>query len=88
MKGQDVNITCESEGVQITKLQWKKQTDSGEVSVPEDIVTIIKDRSTNRVRAVLNITNAKVEDAGVYKCVLRVFEKTAYRFTRIKIDND
>jgi len=88
VKGQDVNVTCESEGVQVTKLQWKKQTDSGEVSVPEDIVTIIKDSSTNRVRAVLNITNAQVDDGGVYKCVLRVFEKTAYRFTRIKIDNN
>jgi len=88
VKGQDVNVTCESEGVQVTKLQWKKQTDSGEVSVPEDIVTIIKDSSTNRVRAVLNITNVQVDDGGVYKCVLRVFEKTAYRFTRIKIDNN
>ena len=88
MKGQDVNVTCESEGVSVTKLQWKKQTESGDVTVPENIVTVIKDRSTNRVRAILNITNAQVEDGGVYKCVLRVFEKTDHRLTRIKIDNN
>jgi len=88
LKGQAVNVTCESEGVSVTKLQWKKQTDSGDVSVPEDIVTIAKDRSTNRVRAILRITNAQVEDGGVYKCVLRVFEKTGYRFTRIVVDSN
>lgn len=87
-KGQDVNVTCESEGVSVTKLQWKKQTDSGDVSVSEDFVTIIKDRSTNKVRAILRITNVGVEDGGVYKCILRVFEKTGYRFTRIVVDNN
>ena len=88
LKGQDVNVTCESEGVSVTKLQWKKQTDSGDVSVPEDIVTIIKDRSANRVRAILRITNVRVEDGGVYKCVLRAFQKTGHRFTRIEVDNN
>ena len=88
LKGQDVNVTCESEGISVTKLQWKKETDSGDVSVPDDIVSIIKDRGTNRVRVILRITNAQVEDGGVYKCVLRVFEKTGYRSTRIVIDNN
>lgn len=87
-KGQDVNVTCESEGVSVTKLQWKKQTNSGDVSVSEDFVTIIKDRFTNKVRAILRITNVGVEDGGVYKCVLKVFEKTGYRFTRIVVDNN
>jgi len=88
LKGQDVNVTCESEGVSVSNLQWKKQTDSGDVSVPEDIVIITKDRSTNRVRAILRITNAQVEDGGVYKCVVRVFEKTGYRLTRIVVDSN
>ena len=88
LKGQDVNVTCESEGVSVTKLQWIKHTDSGDVPVSGDIVTIIKDRSTNRVRAILRMTNVRVEDGGVYKCVLRAFEKTSYRSTRIVVDNN
>ena len=88
LKGQDANVTCESEGVSVSKLQWKKQTDSGDVSVPEDIVAITNDRSTNRVRAILRITNAQVEDGGVYKCVLRVFQKTGYRLTSIMVDSN
>lgn len=88
LKGQDANVTCESEGVSVTKLQWKKETDSRDASVSEGMVTIVKDRSTNRVKAILKITNAQVKDDGVYKCVIRVFEKTGYRSTRIVIENN
>ena len=52
-----------------------------------DIVTTVKDRSSNRVRAILRIRNTQVEDGGVYKCVLRVFEKRSYRLTKIVVDN-
>ncbi|KAJ7377514.1 Hemicentin-1 [Desmophyllum pertusum] len=85
LKGEDANVTCESEGIAVTKLRWKKQTSSSYVSVPDNMVTIVKDRSTNRVRAILKITNAQMQDGGVYKCVLRVFGKKDYKLTRIVI---
>ena len=88
LKGQDASVTCESEGIAVTKLQWQKQTSSGEVPVPDSMVTIVKDRSANRVKAVLKITNAQVEYGGSYKCVVRVFEKTGYKSTRIAIGNN
>ena len=84
-QGQEVKVKCESEGVTITKLQWKKLTNSGEVPVPDSMVTIVEDRSTNRVRAILKITNAQRKDGGPYKCVLRVFDKTDFRLTRITV---
>ena len=48
-------------------------------------VTNIVDRATNRVQAVLKITNAKVEDAGVYKCIVKVQDKSTYKKTRIRV---
>ena len=83
LKGQEAKVKCESEGVTTTTLQWKKQTNSGEVPVPHSMVTVVKDRSTNQVRAILKITNAQREDSGLYKCVLRVFDKTDFRLKRI-----
>lgn len=88
LKGQDANVTCESDGVSVTKLQWKKKTRSGDVSVPDSMVTNVKDSSTNRVRAILKITNAQMKDDGVYRCVLTVFGKTGYKSTRIVIENN
>ena len=87
-KGQDANVTCESEGVSVTKLQWRKQTISGEVTVPDNMVTHVKERSTNRVKAILKITNAQVKDNGVYRCVAKVFEKTDYKSTKIMIEDN
>ena len=86
LHGQDANVTCESVGVTTTKLQWKKQTDSGEGPVPDSMVTIVKDQSTNRVRAILKITNAQKKDSGFYKCVMTVSGKTDYKMTRIILD--
>jgi len=83
LKGQEVKVKCVSEGVTTTKLQWKKQTNSGEVPVPDSMVTIVKDQSTNRVRAFLKITNAQKEDGGFYKCVATVGGLTDYKRTRI-----
>ena len=87
LQGQEANVKCESEGVTTTKLQWKKQTISGEVPVPDSMVTIVKDRSTNRIRAILTIANAQKKDDGLYKCVLGVtfFDKTAFRLIRIQV---
>ena len=84
-QGQEVTITCESEGISETKLQWKKQTEEGDVSVPSNLVTVFKDRSTNQVRAVLKVTDIQLEDAGVYKCVLTAFEKTDHKMTAIHV---
>ena len=81
--GQDTEVKCESEGVTTTKLQWKKETNSGEVIVPDRKVTIVKDRSTNRVRAILKITNAQKKDGGFYKCVVTVDGMTNHKRTRI-----
>ena len=83
-QGQEVKVKCESEGVTVTKLQWRKQTNAGEVPVPDSMVTVVKDRSANRVRAILKIANAQKQDAGLYKCVVTAYRKTDYK--RIRID--
>ena len=83
LKGQNAKVKCESESVTTTKLQWKKQTNSGEGPIPDSMVTIVKDRSTNRVRAILKITNAQKEEGGFYKCVVTVGDLTDYKRTRI-----
>lgn len=84
-QGQEAKVTCESEGVSITKLKWKRQATKGDVSVPDSMVTVDKDRSNNRVRATLTITNAQPQDGGVYKCVLMVFDKTDYKQTTLLV---
>jgi len=86
IQGQDGKVTCEAEGASVATLLWKKETDSGDVHVPKSWVTNMVDRATNRVQAVLKITNAKVEDAGVYKCIVKVQDKTNYKKTRIRVD--
>ena len=58
-QGQEAKVKCESEGITVTKLQRRKKTISGEVPVPDSMVTIVKDRSTNRVRAILKVANAQ-----------------------------
>lgn len=78
-------MICESEGVSITKLKWKRQTNKGDVSVPDNKVTIVRDWANNRVSATLRITNAQPQDSGVYKCVLMAFDKTDYKLTRILV---
>ena len=84
-QGQEAKVTCESEGVSVTKLKWKRQTTKGDVSMQDNMVTVDKDRSNNRVRATLLITNAQPKDGGVYKCVLMVFNKTDYKQTTILV---
>lgn len=84
-QGQQITITCESEGISETKLHWTKQTKKGDVSVPSNLFTVDKDRSTNKVRAFLKISNVQAEDAGVYKCVLRVFDKTDHKMISLYV---
>ena len=69
----------------MTKLIWKRQTTKGDVTVPDNMVTVDKDRSNNRARATLTITNAQPQDGGVYKCVLMVFDKTDYHQTTVLV---
>lgn len=63
-QGQEVKVECEAEGVEETKLQWKNQTVSGDVPVPDSMVTYVKDGSKNRVRAILKIPNAQKNIQG------------------------
>ena len=86
IQGQDGKVTCEAEGASVATLLWKKETNSGDVDVPNSWVTNIVDRATNRVQAVLKITKAKVEDSGVYKCIVKVQDKTTYKKTRFRVD--
>ena len=86
IQGQDGKVTCEAEGASVATLLWKKETDSGDADVPDNWVTSIVNRATNRVQAVLKITNAKVEDAGVYKCIVKVQDKTTFKKTRFRVD--
>ena len=83
---QDGKVTCEAEGASVATLLWKKETYWGDVDVPKSWVTNIVDRATNRVQAVLKITNATLADSGVYKCIVSVRGKSDYKKTRIRVD--
>lgn len=83
LQGKEVKVKCESKGFSVTKLQWKKQTITGDVPVPDNMVTFVRDNSTNAMKAILKIPNANIEDAGLYKCVLTAFGETDFK--RIKI---
>ena len=82
----NAQITCETEGISVSTLQWKKHTVSGEVNVPDSLVTNEKDHGKNLVRAILKITNAQWRDGGSYKCVLTAFGKQDYLLTSIRVD--
>ena len=86
LQGESESVTCESEGVSVVTLKWAKQVDSGSyVDVAADWVTVIKDTSTNIIRAVLKITNATLADTGVYKCTVAIRNKSTYKLMRISV---
>ena len=85
LQGQEARIKCDLDGSLTAKLEWKKQTISGDVPVPERMVTVIKDSSNNRARAVLKIKFAQMEDNGVYKCVSTLFGKTHVKLAYITV---
>ena len=87
LRGGDAQITCETEGTTVSTLQWKKQTDSGEINVPDGLVTDEKDTDNNIVRAILKITNAQPkQDGGSYKCLLTAYGNQDYLQTSIRVD--
>ena len=87
LQGKSESVTCESEGVSVVTLKWEKQIDSGSyVEVPAGWVTVINDTSTNIIRAVLKITNAKEDDAGAYKCTVAVKNKSTYKLMTIRVE--
>ena len=85
MQGQEARIKCDLDGSLTAKLEWKKQTISGDVPVPERMVTVIKDSSNNRARAVLKIKFAQMKDNGVYKCVSTLFGKTHVKLAYVTV---
>ena len=86
LRGRDAHITCETEGTTVSTLQWKKQTSSGEINVPDSMVTNEKDQEKNLVRAILKITNAQPQDGGSYKCLLTANNKRDQLLTSIRVD--
>ncbi|KAJ7377501.1 Hemicentin-1 [Desmophyllum pertusum] len=86
LQGQGGQISCEAEGYTVSKLTWKKRTNSGEVSVPDSMVTNVIDEADNLVKAILTITNARPEDGGDYQCVLTAFNKQYYKLTSVRVD--
>lgn len=87
LQGGTGQIICETEGVSVSKLQWKKVlSPSVEQSVPENMVVNIKDNANNFVQAILKVTNAQPQDTGEYKCLLTAYGKTARKLTRIRVD--
>ena len=88
LEGQDATVTCESEGAYIAILKWEKRMDDGSyVAVPNSWVTNNKDSSTNRVKAILNITNAQIGDSGVYKCTVMVQpDRSDFKLTNIRVN--
>lgn len=88
LQGQSGEVTCECEGATVCKLKWEKQEDDGEsyAAVPDSQVTVNRNLSTNRVQAILNITNAQPEDSGTYKCnVLVEPDKSDFKLIVIRV---
>lgn len=88
LQGQSGEVKCECEGATVCKLKWEKQEDDGEsyAAVPESQVTVNRNLSTNRVQAILNITNAQPEDSGTYKCnVLVEPNKSDFKLIVIRV---
>lgn len=78
-------MKCDLHGTLTATLEWKKQTVSGDVPVPDSLVSVIKDRSIKRTRAVLKIKYTQMEDTGVYKCVSKAFDKTHFKLAYITV---
>ncbi|XP_066017569.1 matrix-remodeling-associated protein 5-like [Pocillopora verrucosa] len=85
-QGQTGKITCQAFGWSVSKLAWKKRTDSGDQNVPDSKVTNVVDKSENLVKATLTFTNAQRQDSGEYKCVLTAFNKQDYKLANIRVD--
>ena len=85
MQGQEARIKCDLDGSLTAELEWKKQTISGDVPVPERMVTVVKDSSNNRARAVLKIKFAQMADSGVYKCVSSASGKTHFKLAYVTV---
>ena len=89
LQGQDGKVTCECEGTQIATLKWEKQTSdkTSYVAVPNSWVTNSKDESTNRVKAILEITKAQLADSGLYKCTVTVPpNKSDFKLITIRVN--
>lgn len=85
MQGQEARIKCDLDGSLTAELEWKKKTISGDVPVPERMVTVVKDSSNNRARAILKIKFAQMEDSGVYKCVSTASGKTHFKLAYVTV---
>lgn len=87
LRGGTGEITCEAEGVSVSKLQWKKVlSQSVEQSVPDSKVTNVVDNANNLVKAILKFTNAQPQDTGDYKCALTAFGKQGRKLTSVRVD--
>ena len=88
LRGGTAQIICATEGVPVSKLQWKKVSSSSvEQSVPNNMVTDVQDKANNLVKAILTITNAQPgQDNGTYKCVLTAYGKQADKRIRVRVD--
>ncbi|PFX21499.1 Leucine-rich repeats and immunoglobulin-like domains protein 2 [Stylophora pistillata] len=85
-QGQTGNVTCQTVGWSVSKLLWKKRSNSGDQTVPDSKVVHVIDKTENMVKAVLTITNAQTQDSGEYKCVLSAFNKQDYKIANIRVD--
>ena len=85
-QGQTGTITCQARGWSVSKLAWKKRSDSDDKPVPDSKVTNVIDKSENLVKATLNFINAQLQDSGEYKCVLTAFNKQNYKLANIRVD--
>ena len=85
LQGQEARVKCDLHGTLTATLEWKKQTVSGDVPVPDSLVSVIKDSSIKRTRAVLKIKYVQMEDSGVYKCVSKAFGKTHFKLAYITV---
>lgn len=87
-QGQTGKVTCQTVGWSVSKLLWKKRSNSGDQTVPDSKVVHVLDKTENMVKAVLTITNAQTQDSGEYKCVLTAFSKQDYKIANIRVDGN
>ena len=80
--GQNIKLTCASEDASNTKLQWVRTAVNA--STPSDRAVLVRNYTTDGIKSVLVIRNAKTADSGVYECLLT--HPTINKLERVKLE--
>lgn len=81
--GDSLNFTCKSEGR--TKLKWYQEMANKTFKLVPGSMTYKTKPSQYHTEIVLMIKDAKVSDAGFYKCVMKYRTKTVSNYVSLKV---